>query len=662
MPADLDVPRRAPLRVLRSATQTLARRAAGVPAPGSAAGWTSSGSGAWRSGSRDGRIKSPLNVYGGTDESSTWVYACVTLRSQQLAGYQWWLHRPGSQRDPLERTTRQGEVSDLYDLLDEPNDEMSYFDFAEQVQMELDLCGDSFWLLDQQNSLGQPLTLEWLPAQCVKVAVGKDGRRIGYVYQPQNAAIPITYSLREVMHFRNRNPLNRYYGMGVVEAIVRDVEGDLSQRAHVTAFFDQGAHLSGVLTVPETVGEEEFQRMKEQYEREFADSRRAFRVLIAEGADSYTPISQSPAVLGVVDLGRASKDRILSAFGVPEFLLGGTGQGGVYKMEEAQNILHRAMIPVSGRFARRLGMDLAGRYVLDATSRRKQIGFHVDPRQSDTPSAKVERARKLVGTGATIDDMRETAGQERLHWDGISNVPLIPSGLVPVTEEDGFDLRPAGGAQLPPPQSSDHDPTNEPGGDGESNDAPADGDVDEQKSLADLALDSLAPTLPLSQVRALAAPLRDARPQRALATPQSSDAAALRLRVLRDFALAQRERALDHLGQFGATRGGNLRGKPKFRKDQLDPDRVLVVADERADLRQRFEAAGLDDVPLGGWENVDLRTPDDVSTVVREGLRRGYSVSQIATGVPLENYAGILGVFDAITDDIDASLPPTPHP
>lgn len=629
-----------------------------VERPDTTVGWRSGGVPLFAGRSH---VTNPIKSYGGTEESSVWIYACATIRSQQLAAYPWWLHSWEDAHTPIDRASKRGEVSDLYRLLEEPNEEMTYFDWAEQVELDLYLTGDSFWMCDQMNPLGQPLALQWLMPGTVKVVTDQAGaRRVGYVYQPKESATKIPLALNEVVHFRNRNPLNRWYGMGVVEAIYRSIDRDLAQGAHVQAFFDDGAHLSGVLTVPEAIGEEEFERMKRQYESEFRASNNRFNILIAEGAQGYTPITSTPGVIGTVDLSRLTKDEILSGSGVPEFLLGGTGQGGVYKMEEAQNILHRTMIPVAGRFARRVKMDLAGRYFLDLTSRSKRIGFHVDPRQSDTPSAKVERARKLVGTGASIDMMLEMAGQDRLNWQGITDVPLIPSGLVPVTKEDGFNAGAAGssGPTPPPNSAAEEDPNNEPGGDGEANEPSADSDRDEQKLVVDPAETVAAPApawdpIPLSSVLKQAAALRGRAPVvRADRGAREGEGDGPLREALRDFFLAQRTRCIDHLGQFGATKGGNLRSKPPRRKEELDAEAVLRVDEEVADLRQRLATAGL------SWDEEAARelcrhTCSATAGVVTEGLRRGLSVSQIAAGFPMERYLGVIGVFDDVIEHLD---------
>jgi HK97 family phage portal protein len=640
-------------RAVRSVTSSVvATRDAPVTVPGQQAGWSSGLGGGWTRRTVSEQVSSPLNVYGGTNESVTWVYACVTLRAQSLGAYPWWLHDSTAPRVAISRESRRGEVRELYDLLDEPNDEQTYFDFAESIVTDLDLAGNSWWLLDNQNGLGQPERIERLMPGTVKVVVNDRGRRTGYVYEPKpNLRIPL--KLEDIMHVRYPNPLNRYYGMGIVEALIRAVDGNLSQTQHVTAFFQQGAHLSGVLTVPETVTDEEFQRMKAQYQDEFNDSDSTFRVLIAEGSTGYVPISQGPATLGINDLLRSNKDEILSGFGVPEFLLGGTGQGGVYKMEEAQNIFYRAMIPLARRISTRIKMDLASRFMLDLGARQRPLGFLIDPRQSDTQSSKVERARKLVGTGATIDDMREEAGQERLNWPGVTDLPAIPSGLVLVTQSPTEDNVVAGGVSPPPQPEGGTDPNNQPGGDGESNDSAADGNPDEVSSGSQR---SLLPALPLAPQRALPAPQTsssDARqaPPALTHSPEvraAVDATALcddLTDTLRGVFTAQRQRAIDALSQYGSVDGAKLSSKPRYKKSDLTPDLVASVDIEARDLQQRLESRGFAEHFDEAVASVCEAT-DAVKREVEVGIQRGYSVAQIANGFPAENYAGIVGTLD----------------
>ena len=637
------------------------------------------------------RVTDPLRTYGGTDEASTWVYACVTKRAQSLSGYPWSLTNPTTGL-PLSRKPRGSDPQEFEQLLGEPWPRATYADFVELLLTDLDLCGDAFWLLDEQNALTQPKYMRRFQPGSIKIAVDDRDEEVGYVLTLKNG-LRVPYSLEEVVHFKYPNPLNEHYGMGIVEALIRAVDADLSQSAHVTAFFDQGAHLSGVLTVPETLGQDEFERLKQQYEEEFARSNNSFRVLIAEQATNYQPIASTPAGLGVVDLRNLTKDEVLSGFGTPEFILGGRAQGGVYTMEEAQAIFYQAMVPVASKISLTTSGQIASRF---------GVGFTIHPKQSDTATAKAERSRKLVGIGATIDDMREEAGLIRLNLKGVTDVPMIPSGLVPAT---GPQLGPGGQPQAQPNDGGqpsggpDSDRPEQGGGrDGEDgNPSPGDARTARVPNIAGLLPGGDLELDPLTDLRDL---LEPPRPEPLPEDPFTAEPAPLTARVAQQrertlaemtvrartglvpFFLAQRDRVIERLSDFGPARGGNLRAKPKRPKRELDGPALWDFGAEREEalsvlfpvVEQTASRAwndvmateGRADPPphLAGdqygpdWRralsDVMGRAADDLSENVRErlyeevaeGLRRNYSVAQIANGFGTERYGGVLGVYD----------------
>jgi hypothetical protein len=330
------------------------------------------------------------------------------------------------------------------------------------------------------------------------------------------------------------------------------------------------------------------------------------------------------------------------------------------------------------------------------------MGFHVDPRQSDTQSTKVERSRKMVGTGVTIDDMREEQGQERLNWAGVTDLPAIPSGLV-LIKQDGTALLTTGNAPPPQPEggSDGGATTDPPGGDEGSGDDPAaDGEADENKDLDPTDLVPVAPSLladvpvldslpgllasSLAQAKGVALPtLPDGFEQRAAVTEVAADPdVALAIVALQHDSLRrsvpglqaalvelfvnQRGRALDRLRQYGP--------KAAMPKAALTPDSLLRRDEEDAELRRLYAQVAIAEVTEVITTTLDVLDIDEqiedavvdaivergvtsvgrvndttferVEGVVAEGIRRGYSVSQIANGFPGEGYVGVVGVFD----------------
>lgn len=636
---------------------SLRRRPERKEFPGENAGWTTYGGLGGGLVSRSGyprKLVDFMGAYGGTEDSVSWVYAAVNLVASELASYPYQiLDESGGVVAPIRVPT------ELKDLLDQPNREMTYFDFAEYRAIDQELVGNSYWLKDEINALGQPLTLMRLRPEFVQIAVNDQGVVIGYIYHIRNIGTPIPYDREEVIHFKRPNPLDEYYGMGTVEAIQRALSSDLAQSDHVIGFFSDGARISGVLTTT-TLSEIQFQRFKEQFYAEYAGDANAHKILIAEEGTRFDPISQAPGGSGVVELRDMGKDEILSAFGIHEFLLGGAGQSGVYKMEEAQHIFSRRMVPKAQRDSERITIEL--------TQPGWALDFRVNVTYSEPKSTKVERAGAMLDAGATINEARHEMDLPPYDADW-ANVPSVPQGTAP------FGLMGPGGQ--PHPEN-----------------APVPLPTPELVAAAGLVglpaakTPFVLPTLPdgfemRGEIKITRMAAQDVRDLLSL----QADIYAFGIEKFQDsfrtFFVGQRQRVLRRLARFDTNHNASRVNREKVRrypKKDLTPDHLwheeenehiiaahkepftAIVArmagrDRRAPRDSLFpfdeddpDIAKVLDALGKLITKVNETTQKRVGAVVLEGLRRGYSITQIAHGVPDENYPGIMGVFDEASE------------
>lgn len=640
-----------------------------------------------------------LATYGGTEDSVSWVYACVSLISSEGAAYAYEiLEEDGDVVDP------QDVPDDLKKLLDHPNPHMTYFDFAQYVFMDLELAGNSYWLKDEQNAYGQPEYLLRLRPDLVQIAVDKRGEIIGYIYTVKG--IPIPFEVGDIIHVRYPNPYDESYGMGTVEAIQRALGADLAASEHVTGFYSEGGRISGILTISDAMSEIQFERLRQEFETGFRASK-SFGILMVEQGTGYQPLTQAPAASGVSEIRSMNKDEILSAFGVPGFLLGGVGQGGVYKMSEAQHIFSRSMVPRARRFGERLTHDLVALWGLE---------LRLDVTVTESTEEKLAHARDLNGIGASLNEIRDAAGLPPID-DPQADEPLINQGLLPYS----LAIKQIE-SQLPPDQSgggggfgfggspSFSDPYDSgagfPGldsfasGNGGGNIGPTGGGENFSQG------DSFAPPEPA----ALAAPrprsnhpLAARMSRKAVSEPEKPEGfeslgtirpkhadretvqqlleiqakvfkkgVPLMQKAFATFFAEQRKRLIGRLpGAVTSTRAvGHYSTKQVNLGDLWKPDEeakalveaYLKVADVIGELAidvGNVIGASIDwtltnpfiaevrDQLAQEIKKINETTREDVAKVIDEGVRRGYSIPQIANGFPAENYKGISGVFDA---------------
>jgi HK97 family phage portal protein len=718
--------RRSPLLPLARIAQAARKQVtpqAFVP-PGTEAGWARPWAGLGSFARTKPRSLSAFaGVYGGTEDSVVWVYACANLVSTELASYELELETLDTE-DELDPDQWPPE---LRALLLQPNRDLTWADAAELIALDLELTGNSYWLKDRLNALHQPLELLRFKPEQMKIAKDRAGRKLGYLYMVNGVELP--YNLDEIIHFKYANPNDDLYGMGKVEALQRTLGLHLAETDHILGFFRNGGRVSGVLTTSSTMTEPQWERLQEQFRDDALVDVNGFRLLLLEQGNRYDPITTAPAGSGVIDLVRMSKEEVLVGFGVPDPLLGGLLENANYKMEEAQHIFARRMVPRARKVSERLTYDLtqpgwqlraklevgyteplsvrverAGKMIGKGASlnelRREIDLVALDDPEADVPMVdnnvvpwnqvgRATRANGLMGTGTTLNELREEAGLDRIS-DPNADKPLVPA-TVQTLDKANADPKPLPGAplQLPPgdgtpaPTGSDVPSAPEPVAPAPSDDEPV-GEEPGQRSAKDAAPELLVPDFGPGWER-----LHGAKLVPTASTALANQLLADKARVLqhgmevvtpgmRSFFVAQRKRVIAALQEHGSTSRQVVR-QGRLPKKAIDPQGLWDPNVEDAELLSTYMAwvdeLGAQSIEaVGGALSADLTwnlqspyigaartqlgalitrvndtTRSQVADTVEEGMRRGYSLAQIANGYADEDYAGIQGVFDDAT-------------
>jgi HK97 family phage portal protein len=421
-----------------------------VGPPGQNAGWRRTGISA-----RMPRvINSFMDTYGGSDDGVLWVYACAGFIASELSSYPW------DVLDPTDEVLAPEDVpAELADLLDRPNSLMTYSQMMEYVGLDLELGGNSYWLKDRRNALGQPFELMRLLPHLMRRAVDKQGRPIGHVYELEGRQIP--FDLDEVVWLRYANPRDQLYGMGTVEGIQRDLGADLAITDHVVGFYSQGGRVSGVVTIDGAMGEDAFLRLQQQFEQEAMVQGNNFQLLIVEQGVRFDPITTQPAGTGIVELQRMTKDRVLSAFGVPEPLLGGVLENANYKITDSRYVFAQRMGPKATKVSQQFTVDLVDRW--------DGLQLQVDVTVSEPPHERAERTKQMRGSGASLNQLLDAQGLPVID-DPLADEPLLAKDMVPASllfnpPAPPAAARPNARPQLPgqqPPEPLDDTGTEEP--------------------------------------------------------------------------------------------------------------------------------------------------------------------------------------------------------
>lgn len=665
-------------------SSTLARIVSGraKSVPGQNAGFGGIGVG-----SLTRRISSFLETYGG-DTPITWIYACVKLIQEEMAQYPYVFVDATTAADLAKCTPVpfKNVPIDLAQLLKQPNPFMQYSDMNAWVSMDLELVGNSYWLMDQQNGLGQPLMLQRLRPEMTRIAVDRQGQVLGYTYSVQG--VQVAYNLDEIIHYKLPNPHSEYYGMGTVQGVIQDAGIQIGIDEHVIGFFAHGAKISGVLTIAGTLPAESFQRIKQQFREEYAGGTNEFSILIAEQGTRFDPVTSTMSDAGVKELKDVSKDAILSGFGVHQEMLGGSNNSGDARMDDAWRILTRKMAPKARRISEKQTYALLSKW--------GTVGLWLTSNEVEGQDVKVSRARDMLGAGATVNDARQVMGLplvDSVNFPHLSqqeidmaNTPILPSGYDPFFVVQQAPDQTGGGGQQDGGGGFDNVLPGGSNGNANGNTQPTTpaGDPSrirqiESPSGKHVFLLPSGKTMPAPRGFELVGDIGFAK-----ASPTDAEAViAIQARIYEEesprweleqvgFFNEQRNRILREVHKFVTARDAKrLKKEPKH---NLSIDRVWNVDEENRLAREMYvtratlvaqrtvneisalfaadpaDVRSLVDRLAMRMHSVNHVTRERIGNQIELGHTRSYSPSQIANGVPNENYLGVAGVFDSAVE------------
>ena len=259
----------------------------------------------------------------GLNEFKNWVYACVTVRSEDVGNI-----------DLFAKNVSTGEVdenNELLNILYKPNPYMTKNELFEATQAFKDLDGNAYWYLARDKD-GEGDIKEIYPMRPDKMAIVVDKENAleitGYVYTASNGQ-KIPFTIKEILHFKNFNPTGGHpmphKGMSIVEGASWAIDTDNEIRKWNFNFFKNNAKPDGILySEGGAIDQSQYNRLKEQWKQEHQGSENTGKVAILSGGLKWQEISRNQKDMDFSGQRNFNMEEILALFRVPKFILGMT--------------------------------------------------------------------------------------------------------------------------------------------------------------------------------------------------------------------------------------------------------------------------------------------------------------------------------------------------
>ena len=550
------------------------------------------------------------------------VHACIRELAVSAAAPRYYVQAPATDGGAVEVTSGL-----LYDLTTTPNPNSDWYSFIESLVTFLMVAGNAYTLKERSRS-GKIAALYLLRPDRVRI-IGGDHGAAGYVYSVSGT----DYSLpvEDVCHLALPNPGGDLYGLSPLQVLARNVNLDLNMTDFAKVYFQNAGVPSGLLKLKRRLNtQEEASVIRSRWRSQFGGRNNFHRIAILDEDADYVPMANNPKDMALPELHDLTESRICAVFGVPAILVGanvGLQRSTYSNYREARMAFHSETLePMVSRILRHFNRNMFAEYPGNEmlTVDWAQMRSGLDDREAMTT-----RVTGLFAGGIlTLNEAREQLGLEAVD-DGA--VRRIPSSVFEVGE----------GAMAPIA-------------------------VDEAPVEESLSIDTVKATaLKAPRVARRAGLLR-----RQLLEDREEETDALFPRVQRYFR-GLRNRVDGILGRWmERTSSDSKEFPPGFPADDLLPPNAIPDLTEiirRA--MERMSKRTVDAINANGlagtleWSErlpfvqsvltqaptratmIHRTTNQTIRRAVAMALERGYSIEQLARGVPDDQFPGLRSIL-----------------
>lgn len=242
-------------------------------------------------------------------EQVSWVNSCIRLIANNIADATLRLYQTG----PVEV-----EAHPALQLLENPNQFMTKEDLFSLTVQQLELIGESFWLIISTKR-GVPIGL--VPLNPTRMTM-RLSEGIPTFWEYEGAGAKTRLELGDVVFFRYPNPVNPWRGTSPLKATALAADIDLYASQWNRNFFYHSATPSALFTTDSRLTDEEYLRLKTMIEETYSGARNAHKALLLESGLDFKPLTSTHKDMDFLEMRRFTRVEIASAFGVPLSKLG----------------------------------------------------------------------------------------------------------------------------------------------------------------------------------------------------------------------------------------------------------------------------------------------------------------------------------------------------
>ncbi len=290
---------------------------------------------------------------------------------------------------------------------------MSRHDLIYLTQLWLELAGEAYWLIVRAGNI--PTAIWPINPSRMTPVPGQAGGPflLGWIYtDPNGQRIPLDAA--DIIQIKYPNPMDIYRGLGPVQAALIDIQAARYTAEWNLNFFLNSAQPDGIVTVPNSLTDEEYKELTDRWREAHQGVARAHSVAFLEAGAVWQQTSTTLRDMDFANLRNVSEDLIRRAWGIHPQMIGNVAdvnranaitsmeihyaEQTIPRVDLIKNTLNKKFLPMFGTSGEGVEFDYASMQPPNREADMREL------------LSKSQSVQFLVSAGATLESAAAFAG------------------------------------------------------------------------------------------------------------------------------------------------------------------------------------------------------------------------------------------------------------
>lgn len=350
----------------------------------------------------------------------SWVYICVKRIDQDIASAPIGL---------FDKNDKRIYNHPALDILNTVNDHMTYSDLLEWTQAGLELAGNAYWLFDDISNRGIPGTIWPLIPSHVEIIQSSNPKEFVKGYKYRVGGDTITFAPEQILHFKNFNPSDYFYGLATLAAARLSIDSFQAGGKWNLNFLKNSARPDMTITTPHSLQPDQRKRMRESWHQLYGGENKAHGVAFLEKGAVPKLIGTTQKDMDFIEQTKMSRIDICSTFGVPP-AVAGLFETSYVNGEEQEKIYWRStIIPKANKICQTLTEFLLPLFDPSGTMYFALVESEIKALRADEEKRSAY-VQKYWTMGVPLDNLIDAYGLPFKKVEGVTNISYLPISAI----------------------------------------------------------------------------------------------------------------------------------------------------------------------------------------------------------------------------------------